>query len=346
MWKGGEEKSEPPFYNENEPMADCIQDIVTIGLCEGDESLSGFTLMSAPGMSPKNAGLIAQEQYDNALTMLETIKQNAIRVVRTDFNAFLQGNRVATAITNRIYDSATFNVSKNLGFYNGLRGQTIFANQRYQRGNMRQLRIISVETYCTFGGEGEIVIADFDNGVPTETTFATTFVANTKQIHTLPAPYIATSSQVSVLIDNTTLSFASSKVICGIGCGGTPKNNCAKVDGYDGENFVRKEGYGLNVQFSCDCDYDKLICDLTHTFTGELIWYKMQELFYEESLKSNRFSGWTIYDTEQIPRYIADLQNKYRDKFNSMVSGGLIDILKTYNDDCLDCRGVRWATNV
>lgn len=328
-------------------MAECINDIVTIGLCEGDTSTSGFTLMGAPGMSPKNAGNTTTEQYNNSLDLLDTIKANAIRIVRTDFNAFLQSNRVATAITNRSYDSATFNVSKNMGFYAGLRGQTLFPTQRYQEGNMRQLRITAVETYCLVGGAGEIVIADFDKGVPVETTFSTTFTANTKQVHELPTPYTATSGQVSVLIDNTSLAFCSSKVICGIGCGGTPKNPCAKVDGWSGEEFVRKEGYGINVIFSCDCDYDKLICDLTSAFTGELIWYKMQELFYEETYKSNRFTGWTVYNQEQIVKQIIpDLQNKYNSKFNSMVSGGLLDILKTYQDDCLDCRGVRWMTNI
>jgi hypothetical protein len=325
----------------------CIDDIVTIGLCDTTASTSGYTLMTAPGMSPKNAANITTEQYQNSLELLETIKQNALRCVRTDFNGFLQANQVATTITNRVYDSAKFVVTKNNGLYAGRRGQTLFANVAYQRGNMRQLRIISVETYALASGAGDIVISDFDNGVPTETTYPTTFVANTKQIHVLPTPYTATSSQVSVLIDNTTINFASSEVLCGMGCSGQPKNTCATVDGYDGTDFVRKEGYGLNVQFSCDCDYDKLICDLTKAFTGELIWYKMQELFYETQLKSNKFNGWVLYNTEQVQNnIIPDLQAKYSNKFNSMVSGGIFNILKQYNDDCLNCRGVRWQTNI
>lgn len=328
-------------------MADCIQDIVTIGLCDTEPSKSGFTLMGAAGMSPLNASKITTEQYDNVLAMLEVIKQNALRIVRTDFNGFLQSNRIATTITNRVYDSAKFNISKANGFYAGFRGQTLFPNTKYQRGNMRQLRIVSVETYTLIGGDGNIVIADFDNGVPITTTYPTTFTANTKQTHVLPIPYTTVSNQVSVLIDNTSLAFASSEVLCGVGCGGTVKNDCAKVSGYDGEMFVRKEGYGMNVQFTCDCDYDLLICDLTAAFTGELIWYKMQELFYEEQYKSNRFNNWTIYNTKQIAeQIIPDLQNKYATKFNAMISGGIMDILKQYQDDCLNCRGIRFQTNI
>jgi hypothetical protein len=325
----------------------CLDNIVTIGICDAELSSSGYTLMGAAGMSPLNAAKVTTEQYNNSLALLETIKQNAIRIVRTDFNAFLQTQAIATDITNRQYDSANFNINKGLGFYQGLRGQTIFANQRFQKGNMRQLRIFSVQTYALVGGDGEIVIADFENGVPIQTSYPTTFTANTLQIHELPEPYVAKSGQVSVLIDNTSLAFASSKIICGTGCGGTPKNPCGRVEGWDGEGFVRHEGHGLNVQFACDCDYDKLICDLTKVFTGELIWYKMQELFYEEQYKSNRFNNWTIYNREDIPKVILpQLQNKYADKFNSMVAGGIYNILKVYNDDCLDCRGIRKVTNV
>jgi hypothetical protein len=325
----------------------CIDNIVTIGICDTEPSLSGFTLMGASGMSPLNASKVTTEQYANMLEMLEIVKQNAIRILRTDFNGFLQSNRIATTITNRVYDSAKFNVAKGNGFYAGFRGQTIHANTRYQRGNMRQLRIVSVETYTLVGGEGEIVIADFDNGVPITTSYPTTFVANTKQIHTLPTPYIAVSSQISVLIDNTSLAFSSSDIICGVGCGGSAKNDCATVQGYDGEAFVRKEGYGMNVQFTCDCYYDNLICDLTSAFTGELLWYKMQELFYEEQYKSNRFNNWTTYNRDEIMKVIIpDLQNKYATKFNAMISGGIMDILRQYQDDCLNCRGIRYQTNI
>lgn len=324
----------------------CIDEIVTIGLCDTEPSTSGYTLMKAPGISPKVTGQIAQEQYGNALELLQTIKDNAIRMVRTDFNSFLQVKQVASELTKRKYDSASFNIAKSLDLYAGFRGQTLFANSQYQRGKMRQFRVYSVETYALASGDGDIVIADFDNGIAVQTAYPTTFIAGQKQIHELPEPYVATSGQVSVLIDNTTINFASTKILCGAGCGGQARNPCAKVEGYDGDIFVRSEGYGMNVIFSCDCDYDKLICDLAPSFTGELIWYKMQELFYEEMLKSDRLTPVVTYNRAASEAYRQEAAGKYQRKYDSMISAGMIDMLAKYNDDCLDCRGIRTVTNV
>jgi len=325
----------------------CIEKIVTVGLCDTEESTSGFSLMKSPGISPKNAANMVQEQYKNINELLDTIKQNAINIVRTDFNAFLYANRIATTLTNRVYDSASFNTSKTKGFYNGMRGQTIWSKVPHKTGNMANLKIHGIDTYTIIGGEGEIVIMDFDNGVPIYTTYQTTFNSNELQYHELPTPYVAKSTQVSVMIDNTSLSFSSSKVICGIGCGGTPKNPCGKVEGWDGTRHVREEGFGMNIHFSCGCDYDKLICDLTPVFTGELIWYKMQELFWQEAYQSNRFTPFVTYNRDDMVKvYIPQLQDKYSTKFNSMVGEGIFNILKTYKDDCLNCRGIQLITNI
>ena len=52
--------------------------MVSLGLCEGETSTSGLTLMQAPGMSPLNGNKIATEQYGTGMAMFAAKKDNAI----------------------------------------------------------------------------------------------------------------------------------------------------------------------------------------------------------------------------------------------------------------------------
>lgn len=325
----------------------CIDDIVGLGICDDEVSTSGFYLMKAPGMSPKNTQNIATEQYTSGTVLLNTIKTNAINAFRNDFLGTLQANNIVTTITHRQYDSARFNTSKSLSTYAGYRGQVLRAVTKYYRGNMRQMKIHKIQSYPLVSGDGEFVIIDSENGVQTTTTYPVTFTANALNTHELPTPYIAKSRQVSILVDNTDISFCSTDIMCKVGCQGEAPNECGTLEGWDGVGFVKKEGYGLNVIFSCECDYDTLICDLSKSFTGELIWMRMQEYFYEEQYKSNRFSAWTTYNRDDIWNAILpDLRERYANKFNSMVRAGIFNVLQTYKDDCLNCRGIRKVVNI
>jgi len=82
------------------------------------------------------------------------------------------------------------------------------------------------------------------------------------------------------------------------------------------------------------------------TFIGELIWLKWQINIYKEHLKSNRFNNWVIYNDDRIQEYILpELQTEYTDKWNALMQG-LPEILKTYQDSCLICRGARWVVTL
>lgn len=329
-------------------MADCINDIVSLGICSDEISLSGYSLMKAPGISPRNAQDIATEQYTSATKWLqEALKPNAINAVRSDFLGYLQQINMVSTLTNRRYDSARFNTSKLLDVYAGFRGQTIRAVTKHYRGNMRRLLIHQVQSYPLASGPGTIVIVDNENGVQTTQSYNVEFVANALNTHELPIPYVAKSTQVSVLIDNTNIAFCSTDILCKTGCNGEAPNECGVVEGWDGTGYVKKEGHGINVVFSCECDYDTIICDLKYYAMGELIWLKMQELFYEEQWKSNRFDAWVVFNTKQIEEAILpDLRNRYAQKFQNAIGAGIFDILKKYKDTCINCRGVRKVVNI
>lgn len=323
----------------------CIDNIVTLGICDTVAPLSGLTLMQAGGMSPKNLDNIASEQYIQGVRLAEMKKSLAINMIRNDLIGVLSANNIATTIADPIINTSSFNVGVDMGLYAGERGVTIHANDSHYRGRLRKRRIVGIQCYPLTSGTADIQIVDVISGVTTVTPYPATFVANT--INTFAIDYVFQNPTVRVLISNAAINFASAPITCLKGCGGTMPNQCGWADGWDGTGAVKGEGYGINVQFKCHCDYDELICELSRSFTGELIWLKWQELIFDEQYKTNRFESWVIYNRADLKdNVIPDLRQQYATKWNSMITGGLFEMLKSYRDDCLNCRGVRMLTNI
>jgi len=323
----------------------CIENIVTLGLCDTDTSTSGLTLMQAGGMSPKNLENTASEQYVSGTKLANMKKALAITLLKNDFIGVLRGNNIATTIADPIYSTSTFIPAVDLGTYSGARGVTLHANHSNYHGRLRKQKITGISCYPLTSGVADIQIVDVIEGVTTITPFSATFVAN--RINNFAIDYTCQNSVVRVLIDNSVITFASAPITCLKGCNNSMPNPCGWADGWDGTAAVKSEGYGINVLFKCHCDYDQLLCDLAPTFTGELLWLKWQELIFDEQYKTNRFSAWVIYNREDIDKVILpQIRQQYAIKWNEMVGGALFNILKTYRDDCLNCRGIRQVTNI
>lgn len=326
-------------------MSSCLDNIVTLGLCDTDVSTSGLTLMQAAGMSPMNANKIATEQYVTGVNMLTAKKQLALTFFRNDFTGTLQANRIVSTITQKIYDTCYFNTGVDMGLFPAYRG--VILNTASRMAGLKKLKIKAIQCYPLQSGTSEIVIKDFNHGVEVDTVIPVTFVANQLNTFVLPSPYVAMNNRILILTDNTSFNFAQSVLVCGRGCSGSMPNECAWGEGYNGATEVRKEGYGFNIQYLCECDYDSLICDFAQAFTGELIWLKWQELVWDEQYNSNRFTSWVIYSREDIrDNILPDIRNRYAAKYNSMLQAGMLEMLKQYNDSCLNCRGVRQITNI
>jgi len=332
----------PLFYFYSNMLVSCLNDVVSLGLCEDETSTSGLTLMNAPGMSPLNGNKIATEQYGTGVAMFNAKKETAIITVRNDFIGVLQANNIASTLTERLYDTAYFNTTEDTGTYDGYRGQVL--KGRTTRGGLRKLKIKKIQCFPLVSGDGQILITDYNNGIEISTYVDVTFVAN--QLNTFNIEYTAQNHTILVRVDNTTIHFGSSVITCKDGCSGS-KNPCGSAQGYDGDGAVRSNGYGLNIQFVCECDYEALMCNFSRAFMGELIWLKWQEMVYEEMYKSNRWNSWTTYNREDIQKYyLPELQGKYTSKFSAMIEGGLFEMLKQYQDECLNCRGIVVMTNI
>ena len=161
----------------------CIDNIVSLGYCEGEQSTSGLSLMQAAGMSPINADKIATEQYGSGYRLLQVKKTLAQTFVKNDFIGVLKANNIASVVTQRIYDSSVFNIDSDMGLYSGYRGVKVHSVGA-TRGGLRKLKIKSIQCYPLASGSGSIHIVDYIDGVESVTNIPVTFVA-TALIHSL-----------------------------------------------------------------------------------------------------------------------------------------------------------------
>lgn len=325
----------------------CLDNIVTLGVCPDEAaSSSGFTLLNAAGINLKNLANITDGSA-SGLDMSLEVKQRSITQVRNDFISALQLNSIVPSISKPSYETGIFISSSSVGTYAGYRGINLYKNQGY-KGTLRKTTIESIQVYPLADGDSTIKVFDGYNTY----SYPVTLVAN--QINVFDStnlggfPFVVgpQSTGVQITIDQSTIPFLSTKVTCMKGCGDTLPNPCGWADGYDGTGAVKNESYGVVVTFNCECDYERVLCDLSKPFIGELIWLKWQYNIFDEQYKSNRFENWVIYNREDLFKNIMpDIESQYNAKWNSMMKG-LLDMLRTYRDDCLDCRRTHFFSNV
>lgn len=323
----------------------CLNTIVTLGLCpDNGTPTSGLTLLDAAGISKNNLANIVDEDVISGASLAMQVKATSIIQVRNDFIGALQTNNVVTDINHPVYDTAFFLPDQNVGT-NSERGIWLHKSARY-RGNLRKTYIKAIQVYPLASGSGTLTIWD---GIQ-EYAYAVDLVGG--QVNTFDADNLdefpfeinTNSNSVKVLITSS-VPFASSRITCKTGCNGSMPNPCGWAEGWNGSARVREEGYGINVQFYCECDYEQILCNLSKSYSGELIWWKWQANIFREQMKSNRFNNWVIYNHDELEKWIADAESNYNRVWNNLMNG-MLGILKTYSDDCLNCKKARWVVNV
>lgn len=316
----------------------CIDNLVVSGICDDTQSETGYRLIDAPGMNVRNFADIATDS--SGVQMVEDAKRLTLIQVKNDFIGALQMNKVVTQMANPKYNSSVFRPTNPVGSGNN-RG--LILRRKNPKGGLTKIKIHTIEVYPLSDGTGTIEI--IDNGY--STSWGVDLVGGQVNVFTSEAtsalPYTLASTMAEVTL-TTDVAMASAEVICRTGCNGTTPNECGYVNGWDGNKEVKKESYGLNIYFGCECDYEQIICD-TKAMFGELIWLKWQINIFREQYMSNRFDNWVIYGREELEKYIPQLENMYATKWNQMMDG-LFGILKQYRDACLDCRSNRWVTNI
>ena len=322
----------------------CLDSLVTTGICnEEGTSISGFTIMQAPGISVINSAKIATETYVSGLELLKEKKKLAIAQLRNDFVGAINGMNVIATLDDRRFESSTLSPAST-GTNPSPRGVVIHPIRF--RGGSRRLAINSVSLYPLASGDTDLTIFDGYSTV----TYNISLVAGTTNVFDLnnldDFPFIPhpEATEVRVLVDQSVIPFGSGNVICMKGCRGDAPNSCAWADGFDGAGNVKDQGYGVSVNFSCFCDYGSVLCD--NALTPELLWLKWQINIFEEQILSNRFNAWVVYNVEQIAEDIVPaLYSRYRQRWADMM-GSLPTFLANRRDQCFDCRQMRWATSI
>jgi hypothetical protein len=310
--------------------------------CE-NASLSGLDLMDAPEISVLNLAHIANEEYVTGLNLAKKKVEQASVLVRNDLMSVLAANNVMPNLSNKTYSSGEFKTAVTFPAEAKERGLTVYKNSRI-KGTLRKLKIQHVNIYALTDATDAVLKIYDDYAGGTVSTYNVNITAN--QVNTFNVAYEIKGTFARVLLDGTDIPVVSSFLTCYTGCNGSMPNDCGYTKGwYDDKEISGKEGFGVNVDFSCECDYEQLLCDLSKTYIGEIVWLKARVLLMEEHLRTNRLNNWVVYGREETEKYLTDVENQYREKWQVFVNA-MPGILKQFKDDCFVCNGVRWVTNV
>lgn len=321
----------------------CLDNIVTVrNNCVSDnpESLSGFDLMDAPELTPLNLADIANEKYISGYEMAKNVLANAVKLFRNDFIGTLAANKISVNLSNAVHTTSDFNTSITFPAENKERGITLF-KAAARRGSLTKHTIKTVSVYPLVSVESTDILIYDDGMLYRYTTELTANAVNTIQVN-----HVMKGSSVHVLLDGSEIPVASAKIKCFTGCGGKQPNDCAHAKGFNGDgNISAKESFGISVDFYCECDYEQILCDMAKGYVGNLIYLKARIGLLNERIYTNRNNNWIAYGEEEAKELKSELEQEYNQTWNTFGSS-LTNSLKSYRDSCIDCKGVRWVTNV
>lgn len=320
----------------------CLDNIVTFKDKCGDEpiSTSGYSLSKAPEISPTALAAIANEKYVDGASLTQSVLELAILEVKNDFLGVLAGNAVMPNILNITYTTSQFNIANPLSATPKERGITLYKTNK-AKGRMKKMTIKKVSVLPLVNVPDANVLI-YDDGL--QYSYPVTLTANL--INTIEVNHVVKGSFARVLVDNTDIPMASAILTCFIGCGGKVPNECGNTKGYNGDGDISaKEGFGIGVEFMCECDYDSILCHLSRAYIGKLIYLKARSGLLDERINSNRLNNFIIYGKEEAENRKKEVDMEYVQTWNTLVDS-LPNILKNYNSDCLVCAGTRIRTNI
>lgn len=328
----------------------CLDNYISLnGYC-GDEQttpLSGYDLFDAPEISKTNLANIANEDYISGKALAQAKITQAIRGVKNDLMKLMAANDIIPYITDQRLTTGRFQTGTTIEAAAYERGQTLFRNPKI-KGKLRKLTIHTVKIYPLVDADSatlkiyDCYLNSTDGAI--ENTYNIALVAN--QTNEFNVAYTVQNDYARVVLNGEDISLASSFLTMCAGCHGGMPNDCGYTkSSYNGTDSNGKEGYGILLDFSCVCDYDELMCALSRTFMGELVYLKARILLLEERLRSNRLDNWIIYSREETQGFIAEIKNEYAQSWNLFVDSAP-NLLKTFQDDCLTCMKTRWVDNV
>lgn len=321
----------------------CFDNIISINGDCGDESLSGLELFDAPEINLKALANTASETYVSGMELARKKLELAKKLVKNDVMGALSMNNAMPNLTNIQYNTSDFKTTTTYPAEAKERGLTLYKNKRIN-GSLRKTVIHTVKIFPLVSAESA-TLKVYDDGLGgVVSTYNVALTANV--VNEFNIEYTIKGTLARVVLDGTDISVASAYLTCFTGCNGSMPNDCGYTKGwYDDKEISSKEGFGIGLVFSCKCDYEEFLCGLVSSFLGEIVWLKTRVLLLEEHLRIDRLNNWIIYNRDETKEYLVDVENQYRDKWNAL-NRSMPNLLKTYRDDCIQCRGTQWVTNI
>lgn len=320
-------------------MAECINNIVTANFgCDAPiEPTSGYDLGQAPELSQLTLADTANEKYVTGAKLAQEKLKFAITDVKNDLLGAMSSNKMLPSLTDNItYQTCDYS-NKTLKYpSNGQeRGFTLYMakKERLKRLKITNLYVLPINDVA--GAEINI----YDAGQMA--TYTTDLKGG--ELNVIPIDYVILGDYIRILAD---LNVYSTRLICQVGCNGATPNPCGYTKGFNGQSEIGgKEGFGLGCEFSCFCDYEQLMCDLSRQYLGKIIWLKARLLLLDEMRFTDRMNNWTIYNNEDIEQLRGEVAKEYTDTWNTFIEV-LPKLLKTYKGDCFSCTGSKWMQNI
>lgn len=325
------------------PMS-CLDNIVSLNDRCGNEispSLSGYSLNNAPEITPLALSATANEKYVDGATLAQAILNYSILDIKNDFLAVLSSNNYVSDVTAITYTTSEFNTANSWPAVAKERGITVYKTPQ-SKNRLKKMTIKKVSVLPLVSKEdGEILI--YDNG----NVYTYEIPLTGGMINTIEINHIIEGAYARVLVDGNGLPMASAMLTCFTGCNGKLPNDCGYTKGYNGDGEISaKEGFGISVDFTCECDYESILCDLSKSYVGKLIFLKTRIGLLDERISSNRLNNFIIYGLEEAKEKKQDIEAEYTETWNTFVAS-LPNLLKKYNpSDCLICNKTTWRTNI
>ena len=321
-------------------MTNCLSNIVSVSNpCTNEKiiSSSGYDILDAPEINLSNIAQIANSDTPNGYEFLKKQLSNATRDVVNDFIALLNTNNLITKIFSTSIVTGEFN-SSYTNTANNKQGISINRNLKNHRPNsIKKLVVQDVLIYP---------ISDHTN--------TNLFIQDGSEMKEIPIQLIGgkinkfsinhriENSKVNIYLDN--IPTYASNLTCLVGCSGTIPNECGYVKGYNNGNEVQREGFGINAVFTCECDYESLLCRYSKSYVGKIIFLKTRANILKERIHNDRINSLIIYGREEAEKLHVEIENEYREAWNAFVES--VPNLLTNDSDCIDCRKVKIVVNV
>lgn len=318
----------------------CLENIVSVrDYCNpsnNQPSLSGYDIFDAPELSVSEISAFIKEDKLKVQDFVKGVMKTQIIEVRNDFLGIISANGFSANIVEKKYQSTQFK-DTILPSVDHERGVTLYKVSN----NSKSLKGLRIDTiYINSNSTASNVLLKIYDGQE-EVNYTLNVIAG---INTFNVNYSVKSSSARITLAGNQISLKGGELTCMVGCNGTQPNPCAFTKSFNGSEVQGKESFGIGVDFSCFCDYEKLLCDLSKSYIGKLIYYKTRAALLDERIWSDRFNPVVVYKGEQAEKKRTELINEYNHTWNTLVKG-LPEILKGYCGECIKCNGIRYAPN-